>query len=388
MPIKKYLNDTGVNSVIQETRKRIADVIASGFKAELSIVGLDPIFYNQDCVITSSVLVNPITITLNASGKGVAIVTSIGTYTCSITVNGTTYSSQVTVDSCMRYVVEVDSLKIVTFSDGTDAEIAACIAALDAGKITTEDLGWDVGDTRDISLKTGTYRSYYSGSSYADFNVTNDKAFSGSSYYDKDVQVVIVDGAYSGTGHYTIGFKNPILFDKTILGGSTLNGKYRIEATATNANGWHGSYGKTLLDNIYDIYMPDYLKSIAKEFELATASKGGTDASGVTKINTYMSLFAVKELYGSSSRFCTADELNCADIKQLEYFKTAANRSIKYKPDWSETAPSGYWLRSPHSDYSNKWIAVSVNGGGELYGNWEPNLYNTGIALAVPFFVI
>ena len=47
---------------------------------------------------------------------------------------------------------DTGTVEIVTWADGTDEQIAAMVAAMDAGTLSIEDTGWAVGDERQVTL--------------------------------------------------------------------------------------------------------------------------------------------------------------------------------------------------------------------------------------------
>ena len=58
-------------------------------------------------------------------------------------------------DDGTYYLTDVENIlpiEIVPWATGTDAQIAKMIAALDSGKITVADTGWQIGDEREVSL--------------------------------------------------------------------------------------------------------------------------------------------------------------------------------------------------------------------------------------------
>ena len=223
------------------------------------------------------------------------------------------------------------SVPIVTWADGTDAEIAAMIAAADAGKITLSDY-WSVGDERTVHLDA----------------ITAGDAFT-TAMAAQDVVLVLMDtGTQSG---YVDVNDNPVNF---VVGQKDCLSEYgRMNTTSTNTGSWNGCAMRTDLNNKYYNALPATFKSCLKQFKTITATE--YEASTVTTSNDYVALFAEKEVFGSRS-YSNPTEANA--LSQIEYYETKANRKKK------RSDSNAHWLgRSPANVYPQYFCAVNTSGG-------------------------
>lgn len=333
MPItpKKYLNDTGVNSIIQETRRRIEEAGGGGSSldgATVNITSADSDFYGKDCVITSPDLVTPTTITLDAEGKATVKISTVGTYNFTVTIGGVDYKQELIVNSNMTYAVQMAKYKLVTWADGTDAEIIAMVNAMDSGILQPSNSGWEVGDERTVHLNAMTA---------GDYNNAHDAI---------DATLVILDKkSYNGIGHFIIGFKEILYFEK-------------MEAASglVENNGWNDSRGRRLVDAIYDKAIPSSLKPMFKQFTVSSAAPPISLSTGVVDQSCKLSLYAEKELYSESGfniygHNSKDSEFNSSKVlSQLEYYKTSNNIN-KIAIGQSPSTYYYYWLRSPIDSY-------------------------------------
>ena len=256
-----------------------------------------------------------------------------------------------------------DTLKLVSWSSGTDEEIVALVEAADNGLVDLyNDAGWRVGDTRTVSLSamlaTGVGESH----------VAQDVEFVLMHHGDMNLSTATASGRTKCS--FVVGMKN------MLANGTTREGGY-MESTNTNANGWNGCIRKSWCNNIFREALPATLKAIFKQFTHRVASRGGTNSSGVTLSTDYFSLPTEKNVFGAKS-YCTQDEFNAADNFQFEWYKTAANRIKKAGSDGSAYF---WWECSPSYYTSGNFCAVNYNSG----ANSDSASYPNGIA---PFGVI
>lgn len=346
MPAKKYLNDAGTQQVITETVKRIDELVSFG-----ATVNIESSFSNEDCIITSDVLDNPITVPLDSEGSGVVILRTIGTYHFAVTVNNEEYTVDCEVLSNTTYTVTIKSKpKIVTWGGGTDEEIIACIEALDDGTLTTEDLGWDVGDVRTISLNA------ISAGTYNVAHAAQDQAF-----------VIMEVSDYNGVGHYIIGLESVIKENET------------IELTNTNQNGWHNSRGRRCCDAIFDM-IPSSISPIFKEFTVTTSTKGNSNTPGTTDQTCKISIPAEKEIFGTKVK-SSSSEFNSDKVhSQLEWYKTSSNLIKRVN-----NTIQNWWERSPYYG-SNNDFAFAQYESSQVKSSSTQASY--GYVKLSPFFVI
>ena len=129
-----------------------------------------------------------------------------------------------------------------------------------------------------------------------------------------------------------------------------------MEASSTNANGWHNSRGRQCCDAIVSMF-PTTFQSIMKTFSVISATKGGTDSSGTTSQSGKLALLAEAEIFGAKTH-STSDEFNALTASsQLEYFKTTANRIKKVNG-----SANPWWERSPGYAYTSIFCRVANSG--------------------------
>lgn len=235
--------------------------------------------------------------------------------------------------------------KIVTWADGTDEEICACIEALDNGVLTTEDLGWDVGDERVVHLnavEAGTYNNAHPA---------------------QDAIFVIIDtNGYKGVGNYIVGLKY------------TLSEKEKIGVNASgDENSWSTGTGQKACAAIFDGMFPTYLKQIAKTMSVTSYNNAYNDYYRTADCK--LAINAAKEILGNDTNI-NAYERSSSDIPdQFEYYKTAANR-IKIGGGY-------YGTRSrPNSNPSYGFLPIDGSGNAGIY---NISFYDQYIS---PFMVI
>lgn len=246
-------------------------------------------------------------------------------YTKTLSTNGQTES------------ISFEYLKLVTWADGTDAEICKMIAAMDDGFISTYDSGWDENDERIVHLNAISSGSY--NVAHAAQNIT---------------LVLVRRGGYYNLnkGNFVVAFKECIKEAE------------KIETSATNQNGWHNSRGKKCCDAIFNM-IPSTLRPIFKEFTVHSSTKGGSNSPGVSDATGKLSLFQEKDVFDPVTY--ESDDEYRADWSpgQFNYFKTAANRT---KVRSGTTTASMWWLRTPSKDSTSAFVNVT-SAGAVSYGS-------------------
>lgn len=220
------------------------------------------------------------------------------------------------------------SVKIVPWSTGTDAEIVAMVNAADNGLIKLSDY-WEIGDVRPINLSamsaTGVGESH--AAQKAEFVLMNKggkKLASGT------------------TCSFIVGMKN------------CLATTGYMNSSDTNSGGWNSCKRRTWCNSIFYNAIPTALRPIFKQFKNVTAS--GTGSSATTSTD-YFALPSEKEIFGSTTYAdSTAESAN----SQFAWYKTSANR-IKY--DEGTSNAWWYWERSSHSSNSGYFCTVATDGG-------------------------
>lgn len=224
---------------------------------------------------------------------------------------------------------------IVTWKDGTDAQIAKMIQMADAGLIDLSDY-WSIGDERTVHLNAMTADNNAFTSNIPAQDVT--LVLMNEGYPD-----VIINGTtYSNAGvHYVIGQK-----DCLSVGG-------RMNSTASNSGSWNDSKMWTSLNTTYlQAFPTTFYRDVLKVGRVATTKTyNGTD---LQQVGARVALFAEKEIFGERT-YSNATE--AAALTQIEYYKTAANL-IK------QVNGSNYswWERSPYSSDGSYFCNVTSNG--------------------------
>lgn len=262
--------------------------------------------------------------TLDTSGD----VTITATYNGTGSVSGGSYSVQLTGTTSVHVAAVVD---IVPWATGTDEQIAAMVAAMDAGTLSPEDTGWHIGDERTVALSA--MPATYVGESHAAQSVT----------------LVIMDsGKYNlvggGKDHFVVGQKQ------------CLNEDGYVNSSATNSGSWGGSKRRSWCNDVYRNAIPETLRGCFKQFEVITTET--YNGSTLQTTTDYFALFAEKEVLGSRSNSNTTE---AAALTQVEYYKTAANRVKKING-----STVFWWERSPNSNYNSSWCGVSSSGSADF----------------------
>ena len=228
--------------------------------------------------------------------------------------------------------------EIVSWADGTDEEIAAMVAAADAGKINLSDY-WHEGDTRTVHLSAMP-------ASVANAN---------ESHAAQDVQMVLTD-----PGHYMLAKGKKCNF--VVLQKDCLKEYGVMNSRNTNSGGWNNCPRRTWCNSVYRNAIPSTLRGIFKQFKVRTANGSG---SGVTESTDWFSLFSEKEVFGSTMYANSSAE---SGNSQLTWFKISSNR-IK-RVNGSKRI---WWERSPRSGYSYYFCGVTYSGNADWIGSYSSN---------------
>ena len=225
-------------------------------------------------------------------------------------------------------------VKIVSWSNGTDAEIADMIAAADAGEIDLR-LYWHIGDERIVHLS-----AMEAGDG---LNIAQPA---------QDVVLVLMDTG-SESGYKDINNK-PVNFvwgQKDCL---TETGK--INRTNVFEGSWNGCALRADLNSKYYNALPATFRGCLKQFKVKTNDT--SNSSDIQISQDYISLFAEKEIFGSSTY---SGEIEANALIQINYYKTKTNR-VKLIND----SATRWWERSPklqsEGEYVEHFCAVHLNG--------------------------
>ena len=251
-------------------------------------------------------------------------------------------------DSGNRLLGEPTELKIVTFADGTDEEIAKMVQAHYNDKINLSDY-WAVGDTRSVHL-----------SAMAATGVRE-------SHREQDVQFVIGDFNHDDlttpiNGHTKAAvtlLQKDCLMDASNASnpvngsGNTENGY--MNSTNTNAGGWKNCARRAWCNNVFFAALPSTWQSMVKIVNKKSGTGGGS-SSGTEITADKIFLAAEIEIFGS--RTYSVD----GEGTQYQYYKNATANRYKM-PKWNSSIVSNfYWDRSPNSGNTNNFCNVNNNG--------------------------
>ena len=218
----------------------------------------------------------------------------------------------------------VNGIKIVSFTYGTDAEVAAMIDAARAGTIDLQtDGGWAVGDTRTIHLSAFT-----GGGSVA--------------HAAQDIDIAISEFSnYMGSGS---------LFQFDFV--EALATGQRMEASNTNKNGYGGSeMFLTTLPALVSA-LPSWLSSRLLTFDVL-ASSGNQLTTIDTVSGNKLALRSEIEIFGTTTYSVVGEGY------QIQWYKAGGART---KRRGRTGSANDWWERSPNSANATHFCSVSNNG--------------------------
>lgn len=224
-------------------------------------------------------------------------------------------------------------LKIVTFADGTDEEIAAMVQAHYDGKINISDY-WSVGDKRSVQLSAMEATGV------------------GESHRAQTVEFVIGDFEHDDlttaiNGHTKAAItllQKDCLMDATsasnVNNGSADTEKGYMNSSNTNVGGWKSCARRTWCNNVYLSALPSAWQSIVKTVNKKVSV--GNNSSTIETVQDKIFLAAEIEIFGSIA-YSFAGEGT-----QYKYYKNATANRYK-NPKWVSSYVSNiYWERSPY----------------------------------------
>ena len=257
-------------------------------------------------------------------------------------------------DAGNRLLGEPDSpLKIVTFADGTDAEITKMIEAHYAGKINIGDY-WAVGDKRVI------HHNAMAATGVSESHKANDYVYVIIGIEHDDL-VTPINGKTKAA--ITIQTERMLYLDTTTEYNSAYDESHEcgyINSSGTNSGGWEGCARRTWCNTVYKKCLPDYIQNMMKQVKKLTSV--GSSSSTIKTSNDYAFLTSEIEVRGKNSNSYEGEG------KQYQYFKNATDNKYK-KPIYSIDYASGYyWTRSPNS-YSSASFCFVYGDGAIVIGN-------------------
>lgn len=270
-------------------------------------------------------------------------------------------------DAGNRLLGEPGNLKIVTFADGTNAEITKMIEAHYAGKINIGDY-WAVGDKRTIHHNamdvTGVSESHKANDyTYVIIGIEHDDL------------VTDINGKTKAA--ITIQTERMLYLDTTTEYNSSYDKSHEcgyMNGTDTNSDGWDSCARREWCNNVYKKCLPTYIQSMMKQVKKLTSDGG--QSSTIKTSNDYAFLPSEIEIFGSLSYSFAGEG------KQYQYFKTVANRYKK--PRYISSSVSGiYWERSPNrGNFSGLGFGCLDSAGGASWG-YASNAYGLAPCLCI-----
>jgi hypothetical protein len=350
----KYTIASATNSVTgYTTSKYVYNEVSVGYNPvqTLTVSGLKTEWYKGDTIsysgvkVTASYLdtttkdVTTSAVFSPASGTTLSTTGNVSV-TVSYTENGITATNTTT--------ITVSDLKIVTWANGTDAEIAKMVEAADAGQIKLSDY-WSVGDTRTVSLSAQSY------------SVSGLAIGTGISKQSVDLVLMNAGGKTLTNGKtcsFVVGTKNSLVNSAT-TNYQDVNSGFDLNSNDVNSGGWAECPRRTWLNYVIPKALPTTLSGIFKQFTNSNNSGGST--------TDYFALPSEYEVFGSSNY---SGETSGT---QFTWYKTSSNRAKTYGG-----SSCHWWERSVSSGDSRAFC--NVNNDGSAYYS------NANIGLGLSFF--
>lgn len=250
-------------------------------------------------------------------------------------------------DTGNRLLGEPGELKIVTFADGTDAEIARMIKAHYAGKINIGEY-WAVGDKRTI------HHNAMDATGVSESHKANDYAYVIIGIEHDDL-VTAINGKVKAA--ITIQTERLLYLDTTTEYNNSLDASHEcgyMNSSDMNSGGWEGCERRTWCNNVYKKCLPAYVQSMMKQVKKLT-SVGG-QSSTIKTSNDYAFLLSEIEIFGNVPYSFGGEGT------QYQYFKNATANRYK-SPRASNSYVSGiWWERSPCRSANESFCVVNAAG--------------------------
>lgn len=251
-------------------------------------------------------------------------------------------------DAGNRLLGEPEDLKIVTFADGTDVEIAKMIEAHYAGKINIGDY-WAVGDKRTI------HHNAMAATDVSGSHKANDYAYVIIGIEHDDL-VTPINGKTKAA--ITIQTERMLYLDTTTEYNDLYDTSHEygcMNNASTNSGGWEYCTRRTWCNNVYKKCLPTYIQNMMKQVKKLTSA--GSWSSTIETSNDYAFLPSEIEVFGSTTYSFAGEG------EQYQYFKNATANRYKKPRHGSDYVSGYYWERSPFSSGSNSFCRVNLDGG-------------------------
>ena len=241
--------------------------------------------------------------------------------------------------------------EIVSWSTGTDAEIAAMVEALDKGVITVEETGWQIGDERVVSLSAMEATGV------------------GESHVAQDVTFVLVDSGHFNLTTPTSGGDTKDHFVVAMKDCLKEKGYYYYSAYNDYIT-WGSCTRRTWCNNVFRMAIPETLRACFKQFQVVTGRPNYQ--SGTDTVSDYFSLFGAREVFPSSVTFyINPSTQENAALTTISWYNNS-RRSKKID------GTAGQWmLRSQPGSRQGSCIIVNSDGANV---NYTLNNNNIGIS--------
>ena len=195
-------------------------------------------------------------------------------------------------DAGNRLLGEPEDFKIVTFADGTDAEITKMIKAHYAGKINIGDY-WAVGDKRTI------HHNAMSATGVSESHKANDYAYVIIGIEHDDL-VTPINGKTKAA--ITIQTERMLYLDTTTKYNSSYDTSHEcgyMNSSRTNDGGWQDCERRIWCNEVYKKCLPTYIQNMMKQVKKKTS--GGSQSKIITISNDYAFLPSEIEIFGSTT---------------------------------------------------------------------------------------
>lgn len=220
-------------------------------------------------------------------------------------------------------------VEIVSWVDGTTAQIKAMLDAEKAGKINTADY-WNVGDKRTFHL-----------SAISAFSKNGVEIIAAQP--EEDVEIALAHkGLYKDVSDNTVRWIVSFV--------DCLNNQGKMNGTGTNSGSWDGAAIREYLNDYVFPAMTAADQALFTQFKTITANPyNGTVLE--TSID-YLALCAEKEIFGAAT-YGNVTEANA--LTQFDYYKTISTHT-KY----ADGNLCYWWQRSPCKDYDSAFCLSNI----------------------------
>ena len=264
----------------------------------------------------------------------------------------------------------IKSLEIVTWSSGTDEQIAAMLEAHYNGDIDVSEY-WAVGDIRTVHL-----------SSFSSGSVT---------HVEQDIQMTIIDFKHDDLAESINGVSKAAITvntKPTLANANSHEREYYWGSShypVQDTDNYSGSPLRTKLNTDFINAMPSTFSSMIKSVVKKNFTTHLKSSKATVNTTDKAFLLSYPEVFGTAtySQYKEGDAVGDYEGTQYKYFETASNRKKYYNNNGVDGSTADvYWLRSPSSDYTSTygyyWCSVYSSGS----ANYSSGYGTYGLALA------